>query len=237
MTTREIADELNKNKNYSKGDRSDIKPNQITARVNKSQKNFVIDRSVSPLRILLPYMENRKPKTFEKTQIAQKNEIVSKTADLKKSFESISNASTEILILGSIPGDKSLALGQYYANPRNAFWKIISKFSKKDLPISYPDKKNLLLELGIGLWDVANSAVRKGSLDSSISDEIPNDIEKFITEHKNLRVIAFNGKKAEKLHDKHLKRNPKIEYISLPSTSSGNTHFSDEKWQRIFDNV
>ena len=240
MTAREIANELNKNKSYSKGDKSDIQPSQITARVNKYPRNFAVDRSVSPLRILLPNMENRKTIILpEKKQAASNNEIVNVTADFKKSFDPISNSSTKVLILGSMPGDKSLALNQYYANPRNLFWKIISKLSNKDLPVSYTDRTKFLLELGLGLWDVAHSAVRKGSLDNSILYESPNEIEKFITEHKNLRVIAFNGKKAEKLHDKHLNRNPKIEYISLPSTSSANTHYTEDtillNWQKIFE--
>ena len=94
-------------------------------------------------------------------------------------------------------------------------------------------------KLGTGLWDVSNSALRKGSLDSSILYEKSNDIGKFITEQKNLGVIAFNGKKAEELYDNYLKINPKIEYISLPSSSSANTHFSDDiivfKRKIVFD--
>lgn len=156
----------------------------------------------------------------------------------KNSFEPISNENTEVLILGTMPGDKSLDLGEYYGHPRNRFWKIISTITKNDLPQTYSEKKKLLLKSRIGIWDVSHKAVRKGSLDSAIKEEEPNDLTGFIEKHKNLIVIGFNGTKSEKLHDKYFDRKSGIKYISLPSTSPANTGIDFDgickKWRQIF---
>lgn len=141
----------------------------------------------------------------------------------KTSFDPISNADTTILILGTIPGDKSLELGEYYGHSRNRFWKIISAITNNDLPLTYTDKKALLFKTKIGIWDVAHKANRKGSLDSSIEDEEPNDLDNFIAKHKNLKVIGFNGTKSQALFDKYFARKSDFKYISLPSTSPANT--------------
>ncbi|MDZ4204499.1 MAG: DNA-deoxyinosine glycosylase [Bacteroidales bacterium] len=148
----------------------------------------------------------------------------------KTSFDPISNADTTILILGTMPGDKSLELGEYYGHSRNKFWKIISTITNNDLPLTYSDKKELLLKSKIGIWDVAHKANRKGSLDSAIEDEEPNDLDSFISRHKNLKVIGFNGTKSQTLFDKFFNRKIGINYILLPSTSPANTGID-------FDNI
>ncbi|MBC5842623.1 DNA-deoxyinosine glycosylase [Flavobacterium sp. F-380] len=169
------------------------------------------------------------------------NEVSSPTLiNAKTSFESISNSETTILILGTLPGDKSFELGEYYGHPRNKFWKIISKITGNDLPETYFDKKLLLLNSKIGVWDVAHKAKRKGSLDIAIEDEEPNDLIDFIERHKKLKVIGFNGLKSEVLFDKYFSRNDKITYVSLPSTSPANTSNTFENickiWQQIVNN-
>lgn len=151
-------------------------------------------------------------------------------ASIKTSFPPISNAETTILILGTMPGDKSLELGEYYGHARNRFWKIISTITNNDLPLAYSGKKELLLKSGIAVWDVAHKANRKGSLDSAIKDEEPNDLDNFITRHKHLKIIGFNGKKSETLFDKYFERRNGIKYISLPSTSPANAGID-------FDNI
>lgn len=143
--------------------------------------------------------------------------------DTKSSFEPISGADTEILILGTMPGDKSLELGEYYGHSRNRFWKIISTITNSDLPLTYENKKELILLSKIGIWDVAHTVNRKGSLDSAIKNELPNDLDGFISKHKKLKVIGFNGTKSEALYDKYFERKSGIKYISLPSTSPANT--------------
>lgn len=158
--------------------------------------------------------------------------VVSKPniADTKTSFDPISNADTTVLILGTMPGDKSLELGEYYGHPRNRFWKIISTITDNDVPQTYADKKALLLNTKIAIWDVAHKANRKGSLDSAIEEEEPNDLDSFIARHKNLKVIGFNGTKSEAIFDKYFYRKNGLKFISLPSTSPANTRID-------FDNI
>ncbi|MCH8496079.1 MAG: DNA-deoxyinosine glycosylase [Balneolales bacterium] len=145
---------------------------------------------------------------------------------LKTSFDSVSNADITILILGSMPGDKSIELGEYYGHPRNRFWKIISTITGNQLPLTYSDKVELLLKSKIGVWDVAHKANRKGSLDSAIENVEPNDLDGFIAKHKNLKIIGFNGTKSKDLYDRYFDRYNGIEYVHLPSTSPANARIN-----------
>jgi hypoxanthine-DNA glycosylase len=155
----------------------------------------------------------------------------------KISFKPIADKEITILILGTIPGDKSLELNEYYGHPRNRFWKIIATITNNTPSNLYFDKKQMLLKSKIGLWDVAHKANRKGSLDSAIRNEKPNDIEKFLLMHRNIKTVCFNGRKAEALYDKYFKRKREIKYILLPSTSPANARFDFDKlcaeWKRI----
>lgn len=161
------------------------------------------------------------------------------TENTKTSFDPISNSDTTILILGTMPGDKSLELGEYYGHSRNRFWKIISTITDNELPLTYADKKELLIKSKIGVWDVAHKANRKGSLDNAIKDEEPNDLDDFIARHKNLKIIGFNGAKSQTLFDKYFDKKIGIKYISLPSTSPANTGIDFEniceQWRQIFN--
>lgn len=151
-------------------------------------------------------------------------------SNFKFSLDPIENSSIKILILGTMPGDNSLKLGEYYAHPGNRFWKIISTITNNELPLSYPTKKKLLLNNKIGLWDVLHKASRTGSLDSSIKFGLPNNLMVFIKKHRNLKIIGFNGKESERLYDKYFKRHKRIKYILLPSTSPANTSI---RWELI----
>lgn len=148
---------------------------------------------------------------------------------LKSSFPPIADKEINILILGSLPGEKSLEMQQYYAHPQNRFWKVVACITNSNLPINYEEKLALLRENKIGVWDVVHSAKRIGSLDVNILDEIPNDLEGFIANHPNLKTIAFNGSKSQKLYDKYFKRNPNIKYLALPSTSPANATYNFER--------
>ena len=156
----------------------------------------------------------------------------------KESFGPLASDDTRILVLGSIPGDRSLAVGEYYGHPQNRFWRVIAALVGSEVPVSYDDKRTMLSKAGIGLWDVARRARRQGSLDSAIRDAEPNDIAGFISAHPELRVVAFNGRKPEALHDRFFDRVPGIEYVLLPGTSPANAAWSLERligeWRRIF---
>lgn len=227
MTTQQIADELNKNNWYQKKDGSTIQVFQIHGRTKNYASIFDLDGSTVSLNGQSTTKE-KAPTTEKPTTI--KHIVKINSTHIKTSFDPISNADTTILILGTMPGDKSLELGEYYGHPRNRFWKIISTITNNDLPLNYPDKQKLLLKSKIGIWDVAHKANRKGSLDSAIEDEEPKNLNDFISRHKNLKVIGFNGTKSQTFFDKYFNKKAEIKYISLPSTSPANTGIN-------FDNI
>ena len=234
MTTQQIADELNKNGWYQKKDGSTIQAFQIHGRTTNYANIF--DRDGSTVSLIGQSITKVKAPTTEKLKTFKQVANLSLT-HTKTSFDPISNADTTILILGTMPGDKSLELGEYYGHSRNRFWKIISTITKNNLPLTYSDKKILLLKSKIGIWDVAHKVNRKGSLDSAIEDEEPNDLDNFIARHKNLKVIGFNGTKSQTLFNKYFDRKSGLKYISLPSTSPANTGIDFEnickQWRQI----
>lgn len=149
----------------------------------------------------------------------------------KTSLQPISDAVSKILILGTLPGEKSLELQQYYAHPRNRFWKFLANAFSSDCPTEYSEKTDWLKKHKVALWDVAHSAIRQGSLDSNIRHAESNDLIKFLSEHPSIEKIAFNGQKAEKLYDRHFTRQNACQYISLPSSSPANTRFTYDQLQ------
>jgi hypoxanthine-DNA glycosylase len=151
-----------------------------------------------------------------------------------KSFAPIVDDNSKILILGSLPGAESLRRQQYYAHPQNRFWKVIATIGERGETYDYAERISMLKNLCLALWDVAASAVRKGSLDSDIKDEIPNDIPSLIAEYPNIKTVIFNGRKAEAMYDKYFDRIDGVRYVYLPSTSPANAGFGfqalNEKW-------
>src|ERR1700735_3158061 len=102
----------------------------------------------------------------------------------------ISSPSARVLILGSLPGRLSLELGEYYANPQNAFWKIIAA-RVPDLPADYAGRVRVLIEHRIALWDVLAAATRSGSLDADIADDaISNNFRAFFHVHPHIRLVG-----------------------------------------------
>lgn len=133
-----------------------------------------------------------------------------------------------------MPGVKSLEQTQYYAHPRNAFWRIMAALFGAPHPFdSYDDKLNLLLSHHIALWDVISACTRDGSLDSDIRNAVPNDFEKFFKQYPNVKNVFFNGQTAYNNFIKAFKSATFINdltLIPLPSTSPANAHLSfDDK--------
>lgn len=115
----------------------------------------------------------------------------------KRCFPPVVNADTRLLILGSLPGEASLAAGQYYAHPRNQFWPLLGSLLQLDLPaLPYAERLDCLLQHGIGLWDVIAEARRHGSLDTAIRDSQHNDLQQLLASLPKLALVAFNGKTA-----------------------------------------
>lgn len=148
---------------------------------------------------------------------------------IKQSFPCMGSNTPTILILGSLPGDKSLAINQYYGHPRNRFWKLLFDIFQKEFSLDYAVRQELLIHHQVMLWDVASSAVRKGSLDVDIMDEVPNPIDELLERHPTIQKIIFNGKKAEQMYKRFFVPNDKITYYANPSTSPANASFKYEQ--------
>lgn len=153
------------------------------------------------------------------------------------SFPPIIGKNPKILILGTLPSKKSLELRQYYGHSRNAFWRILFSLFCKEFSSNYDHRKSLAVENNIAIWDVCYTAIRKGSLDSNIKNEIPNKIDKLIELNPSINTIAFNGQKSAKLYAKYFPKFDNINYITLLSTSPANAKYSFEEklrdWKQI----
>lgn len=114
----------------------------------------------------------------------------------------VARQDAQVLILGSLPGRISLERGEYYANPRNAFWGIMESLLDVSRELPYAVRLERLKERGIALWDVCQSACRPGSLDSQISGIVTNDFNVFFSHHPQVRLICFNGGKACQVYDR-----------------------------------
>jgi double-stranded uracil-DNA glycosylase len=159
-------------------------------------------------------------------------------------FPPISSPSARVLVLGSLPGRLSLERGEYYANPQNAFWKIVAA-RVPELPADYPRRVAVLIEHGVALWDVLAAATRSGSLDVAIAgDAIPNNFRAFFHVHPGIRLVAFNGATAAKLYERHVlptltDSQCSIPRDTLPSTSGAHASLSFAKkiarWSVVWD--
>ena len=156
--------------------------------------------------------------------------------DRISSFPPIVSPTSKILILGSIPGVKSLEQQQYYAHPQNKFWTILSELFQEDVTTDYSERITLLQRKHIALWDVIDSCERKGSLDVKIKNEEQNDIGKFLTDHPNIIAVFCNGQKAFKNVQKKLGSTSQFPIFVLPSTSPAHAVPFDKKlhvWKHI----
>lgn len=156
----------------------------------------------------------------------------------KRSFPPVVDQRTRLLILGSLPGEQSLAAGRYYANPRNQFWALVGDAIGVDLPaLDYDARLRALLDHRIGLWDSVGEAVRVGSLDSRIRDHAPNDLATLAADLPSLHAIAFNGGKSAAIGKKALAGlSENIALVTLPSSSPANAVPLSNKtleWRRI----
>ncbi|MEX3548457.1 MAG: DNA-deoxyinosine glycosylase [Burkholderia sp.] len=139
----------------------------------------------------------------------------------KRSFPPVVDEHTRVLILGSLPGEVSLAQSRYYAHPQNRFWHLLSEVLDTELvALDYARRLQTLQQHRIGLWDVVAEATRIGSLDSRIRDYASNDLVTLVTSLTRLAVIAFNGGTAARLGTRALgKHGTAYALLCLPSSS------------------
>jgi hypoxanthine-DNA glycosylase len=146
-----------------------------------------------------------------------------------RSFPPIVSENGKVLILGSMPGEASLKAGQYYAHPRNLFWRIMGELFGIDPSLPYQERAARLQAAGVALWDSLQACVRPGSLDASITEEVPNDFPAFFAKYPRIRHVYFNGSKAETAFRRHaLPLLPSAQHVfkRLPSTSPANAGMS-----------
>ena len=156
-------------------------------------------------------------------------------------FEPIIGEKPRILILGSMPSVKSLQMGQYYAHPQNAFWKIQAVLFDEPFTADYEERKNRLMRHGIALWDSCASCVREGSLDSAIMQVLPTDVEGLLKCHPTITNIYCNGGESFRLFRKfHKELNKTYPVTQLVSTSPAAARYTleekTENWRQILQN-
>ena len=143
---------------------------------------------------------------------------------LKRSFAPVADERTRILLLGSLPGERSLVEARYYAHPQNQFWRLVGAVvGREDLPaLGYGARLETLLANGIGLWDVVASARREGSLDGAIRSASPNALASLAASLPALRAIGFNGGTSAKIGMREL-AGADLALMPLPSSSPAYT--------------
>lgn len=137
----------------------------------------------------------------------------------KSSFPAVVALNTRVLILGSLPGERSLAEGRYYAHPQNQFWRLVGGVIGSDLEaLEYDARLEALLGAGIGLWDTVASAARRGSLDAAIREVEHNPLTDLVAALPDLRAVAFNGATSARIGSVLLVGSP-CALLPLPSSS------------------
>ena len=137
----------------------------------------------------------------------------------------VASRNARLFLLGSLPGDASLAARAYYAHSTNQFWRLLGGAIGEDLQsLAYAERLERLAVRRIGLWDVIASASRPGSLDQAIREAQHNRIEHLLRDFPDLRAIAFNGAAAASVGRKLIgEPRPGLTLIDLPSSSAANT--------------
>ena len=148
--------------------------------------------------------------------------------NITHTFEPVYNEESKILILGSFPSVKSRENHFYYGHPQNRFWKVLANILECEIPVTIEEKKQMLLENGVAIWDVIASCSIVGSSDTSIKDVVVNEFSEILGKTK-IEKIYVNGTKAYELYHKYAEEKTGIKAIKLPSTSPANAAWNLEK--------
>lgn len=142
------------------------------------------------------------------------------TAPLR-GFPPVVDDHARVLILGSFPSVQSLAMRQYYANPRNAFWAITAELFGFDANAPYDERQSALRSHHVALWDVLRQCRRVGSSDSAIDPKslVANDFSALFADYPTIKRVYFNGAKAAELYGRLAPAEQRLAFQRLPSTS------------------
>ena len=157
-----------------------------------------------------------------------------------KGFSPVIGSNARVMILGSLPSQQSLIQQEYYANPRNVFWRIMGEITSIKCSDAYETRCGELINHGFALWDVLKSSVRPGSLDSSIEvrSARENDFAGLLAQHREIKLIAFNGMKSRQLFDQLVLKSfslPNgVELVNLPSSSPAHAAMSFETKRELW---
>jgi hypoxanthine-DNA glycosylase len=143
------------------------------------------------------------------------------TTPLLEGFPPVVDDTAGLLILGSFPSVLSLASGQYYGNPRNAFWPITGALFGFDATAGYETRLAALQSAGVALWDVLHTCRRAGSADAKIDPKsvVANDFGQLFASYPSITRVCFNGSAAQQLFDRLVGVDAGVDYRLLPSTS------------------
>lgn len=157
-------------------------------------------------------------------------------SSLLAGFPPVLDDATRILILGSFPGEASLAAQQYYAHPRNQFWRLLSAVLGEDLvALPYEQRLSRLLAHHIGLWDVLAACAREGSLDTAIRQARANDFARLRQLCPHLLRVCFNGKASGRFESQFAEAG--FDTLVLPSSSPANAQLSFEQKLALWSNI
>lgn len=140
--------------------------------------------------------------------------------EIKRSFPPVADARARVLVLGSLPGEVSLAEARYYAHPRNHFWRLIGAVIGRELePLPYEARLAALRNAGVALWDTVGAARRRGSLDGAIRNVEANSLARLVETLPELRAVGFNGGKSAAIGTPQLAGRGELTLLALPSSS------------------
>jgi len=154
-----------------------------------------------------------------------------------ESFSPIVGLNPTVLILGSMPSQKSLEIQQYYGHPQNSFWWVMANTLGFSVDLPYSEKVRKLEQNGVAVWDVLQKCKREGSLDSNImrNTEVANDIPGFLKEHLSIKFLGFNGGAAKAIYRRHIGLIDKNhEIIQLPSTSPAHASITKQQKYKLW---
>jgi TDG/mug DNA glycosylase family protein len=159
----------------------------------------------------------------------------------KSSMAPVGATDARLIVLGSLPGDASLAAQRYYAHPTNQFWRLLGGAVGEELAgLAYEERLARIAARGVALWDVVAEAVRPGSLDGAIREVRGNALAEFVAGHERIEAVAFNGQTAATIGRRALVGVEGVKLIDLPSSSAAYTLGLGAKaarWQCLAEHV